>query len=243
MLFGDSWPALHGAITHFPVALLLTAAFFDFCAAIFKKPKLRETSLLILGLAVLSCIPTIITGREAFASLFSKSTVYPPELNNHVIFAYTLSGCALLLLIWRLVSKDKLSGIAMGANVLLSLAIAVMVGYTGHLGGEMVFGSGDSSSNTAPPPTTADPKLAALITSGAKVYASNGCSSCHAINGVGGHGGPDLTHEGTQEASIDWQIAHLKNPVSKSPGSTMPPYNTLSPSDLNALATYLVNLK
>jgi mono/diheme cytochrome c family protein len=69
------------------------------------------------------------------------------------------------------------------------------------------------------------------------------CTSCHMIKGVGGNVGPNLTNEGAnKEHTKQWQIEHLRNPQSKSPGSIMPSYASLSAQQLNDLATLLTGL-
>jgi menaquinol-cytochrome c reductase cytochrome b/c subunit len=69
------------------------------------------------------------------------------------------------------------------------------------------------------------------------------CTSCHMIKGVGGNVGPNLTNEGANKAHTrQWQIEHLKNPQSKSPGSIMPSFASLSEQQLNQLATLLTGL-
>jgi quinol---cytochrome c reductase cytochrome c subunit, bacillus type len=76
---------------------------------------------------------------------------------------------------------------------------------------------------------------------GARLFAQSGCLNCHTYLGSGGSqlGAPDLSEEGTRGRGIDWQIAHLKDPASKTPGSPMPKFDAFSEEDLHALATFL----
>jgi menaquinol-cytochrome c reductase cytochrome b/c subunit len=76
---------------------------------------------------------------------------------------------------------------------------------------------------------------------GAKLFAVVGCLNCHTYNGAGTSnlGAPDLTAEGAKGRGIAWQIAHLKDPRSKTPGSPMPSFAAQPPNNLNALATFL----
>ena len=74
------------------------------------------------------------------------------------------------------------------------------------------------------------------------LYIANGCSSCHRLGGQGGSLGPDLSNEAARGRGIQWQIDHLKNPDSRSPGSAMPPFAGLSDEELNTLATFLEGL-
>jgi cbb3-type cytochrome oxidase cytochrome c subunit len=53
--------------------------------------------------------------------------------------------------------------------------------------------------------------------------------------------GPDLTNEGGR-MSAEWQKAHLVNPRSVKPGSIMPSFSYLSPTDMNDLVCYIQTL-
>src|SRR5579872_2166704 len=58
-----------------------------------------------------------------------------------------------------------------------------------------LFGALLSAAAIADPPKKSPAKAPAAgnIASGKKVYAANNCANCHAINGTGGSGGPDLS--------------------------------------------------
>jgi len=76
---------------------------------------------------------------------------------------------------------------------------------------------------------------------GAELFASSGCLSCHTYAGQGSTnlGAPDLTEEGLKNRGLQWQIDHLVNPASKSPGSPMPPFGNLGAENLRNLAIFL----
>ena len=76
---------------------------------------------------------------------------------------------------------------------------------------------------------------------GAKLFAVAGCLNCHTYNGDGGTnlGAPELTAEGTKNKGIQFQVEHLQNPASKSPGSPMPSFAGLGTSRLTQLAHFL----
>jgi menaquinol-cytochrome c reductase cytochrome b/c subunit len=84
----------------------------------------------------------------------------------------------------------------------------------------------------------ADDKVAVA---GATLFAESGCLNCHVYMGTGSSnlGAPDLTEEGTKGRGIDWQVAHLKNPSSKTPGSPMPSFAALGDENLIKIATFL----
>lgn len=93
-------------------------------------------------------------------------------------------------------------------------------------------------------PCHVDPlKEAPLIEKGKQLYLTNGCLACHKIRGVGGAIGPDLTFAGERRKNPKWHIAHLKNPQSVAPGTTMPPYVRLPQADLETLTVYILSLR
>ncbi len=80
-------------------------------------------------------------------------------------------------------------------------------------------------------------------TDGSSLFRSNNCLNCHKMAGKGGTSGPDLTHEATRHADIDWQVRHLKDPSKVTPGSAMPSYAKLGSERLKALAGFLATRK
>jgi ubiquinol-cytochrome c reductase cytochrome b subunit len=92
---------------------------------------------------------------------------------------------------------------------------------------------------------SSDPINAALIKGraplelqGALVFQNNQCRNCHAIDGKGGHRGPDLTAIGT----IQTQPQLVRQIIQG--GGNMPAYGkNLSPQQITALTSYLVSLR
>ncbi len=126
----------HAAITHFPITLLFVAVFFDLVALFYRRPGLREFSLWMLTLCVISLPFSLLsgwlTGRE-----YKRA---PVGYDQHWQAAVITSVLALVLLVWRLAAKDKLPRTARIMALTLTGACAMGVGYTGHQGGLMVFG-------------------------------------------------------------------------------------------------------
>lgn len=85
---------------------------------------------------------------------------------------------------------------------------------------------------------------------GKALFASQGCTGCHMIGKAGGVIGPNLTRAGAHGRTDQWQLQHLKDPLSVYViGPTdgipwpMPRYNNLSDEDLWALVAYLQSLR
>ena len=255
-----SWVEFHGAFTHMPLAFLLAVPVFEIGATIFHKPEWRTVSFWLLVGAVVMAVPSLLsgwfTGNDIF--LTRENAQAPAIFYQHRLAAFSTSGLAILLLAWRIKSRDRLRKRALTASILLAGVIAVTVGYSGFLGGRMVFGSGSqepaSASTYVPLEPVASPAAKdsqpktpdvepRLVTAGAKLFKELPCQSCHRMEGKGGASGPDLTHEARRHAGINWQIEHLKNPQKMKPDSGMPPFDYLSASQLKALAAYLATRK
>ena len=83
--------------------------------------------------------------------------------------------------------------------------------------------------------------LPAAAIPGAKLFAVSGCTACHTYSGSGGAalGAPDLTAIGSRGLGVDFQIKHLKDPSSVTPGSPMPKFASLGDARLRQLAIFL----
>ena len=141
--FPASWTALHGAITHFPVALLLGGAAFDIGATLRRKSEWRTVSFWMLAMAVAMAIPSLATGWIAGGKIYNPQSTLPPVFVWHRALAFGSSGLALVLLLWRWKARDYDNATkvrARGALVAFSVLTALAVGITGHFGGQMVFG-------------------------------------------------------------------------------------------------------
>jgi mono/diheme cytochrome c family protein len=76
---------------------------------------------------------------------------------------------------------------------------------------------------------------------GRALFEKMGCSSCHAIAGIGGARGPDLTSFGTRPDARERVLLHFSG-FAREGSSIMPGYE-LSPDELEQLSTYLLSLK
>ena len=245
-----SWIELHGALTHFPIALIIVAFLFEVGAPLFKKPEWRVVSFWCLLGGVLGGAVSLATGWLAANDLYKGASSLPAIVLQHRLRAFISMGLALIVLTWRIAAKDRLSKNAqIAAGVLLFLSTA-MVASTGYLGGKMVFGGSEPNEPRHPShaalimaPSNTTPPSPQLVAMGERYYNQDGCIGCHSINGTGGHAGPNLSHEGSNEPSIPWQIAHMKNPTKVNPGSTMPPFDGTPDAELNAIAAYVVSHK
>lgn len=94
---------------------------------------------------------------------------------------------------------------------------------------------------------------AATDTDGSRAFRSSGCAACHAVRGTDATAsiGPDLTHVGSRLTiaggalpnTADALQRFIADPAAIKPGALMPPFGSLPPADLRALAAYLKDLQ
>ena len=79
------------------------------------------------------------------------------------------------------------------------------------------------------------------LVAGARLFARSGCTNCHTYLGSGATnlGAPDLSAEGARHKGVRFQLAHRRCPSCVKPGSPMPPFTALGPSNLRRLAVFL----
>jgi cytochrome c oxidase subunit 2 len=88
---------------------------------------------------------------------------------------------------------------------------------------------------------------------GWELFASSGCGACHTVRGTDANGqiGPDLTHVGARRTlaagilpnDADTLRRFLRHAGELKPGLRMPDYSRLTPSEIDAIATWLETLQ
>ena len=100
----------------------------------------------------------------------------------------------------------------------------------------------DTNSWPPKPLVVSSATVSPKATHGEELFRSQACSACHAIGGIGGRIGPDLTHVGSRRDK-EWIEDQIKNPKSHNPESIMPSFATLPGKDIEDLSDYLSVLK
>ncbi len=134
-----SWVELHGAFTHMPLAFLLSVPLFEIGAIVFRKPEWHTVSFWLLVGAVVMAVPSLLTGWFTGNDIFltRENAQAPAIFYQHRLAAFATSGLAIVLLAWRIKSRDRLPKHALTASILLAAVTAATVGYTGFLGGRL----------------------------------------------------------------------------------------------------------
>lgn len=137
------WDKLHGATTHFPIALLLFSTLCDFVSVTFKKLPfsrgLRLVSFYSLVVAALGSLGAVVSGIAlAKGDLWGRG-----YLGWHHRFVWPAFGLLVALAVWRLVVRDETSRIGLCVYLILMLLASGFVAAAGYFGGEILLsGSG-----------------------------------------------------------------------------------------------------
>jgi len=236
---GLQWVEIHGALTHFPIALLMIAAALEVGAAAFLLPRWRAISFWMVAGAALSGVAALISGLVTADGMEGGGG---PLMPTHRLAAYGAVAVAIIVTAARARERDRTAPRAAPALMAAVVIAASLVGLTGYLGGRMVFGEATTAAPDAPSVRIegVDP---GQVARGQSLFARHRCASCHSIAGQGARRGPDLTQTGSRHPNPGWQADHLRDPARLRPGSAMPRYDRLPEEDLRALAAYLVSFR
>ena len=125
--------AQHVVLIHFPIALLMTGAAFDFLSQCRKRRGLAEAAYFNFLGAAIATVPTLATGLLAWKFALEGQKL-KGLLLEHMILAWTSS--LLIWVIWALHFRArKQSRIPPTYRLAIELAAVAIVALTGHLGG------------------------------------------------------------------------------------------------------------
>ena len=129
---------IHPLIVHFPIALIIVIFILDFLGVLFKKKSFLSTANILTIFAALGALMAVVTGMIAEESVWHPGEAHE-MLELHEAIGFIILGLMLVLLIFRPAVKKKLLGKLGWVAVFLSFAASLLVGYTGYLGGEIVY--------------------------------------------------------------------------------------------------------
>ena len=133
------WDKLHGATTHFPIALLLFSTFCDFVSVTFKKLPfargLRVVSFYGLAVAALGSLGAVVSGIA-----LTKGDLWGRGyLGWHHRFVWPAFGLLVALAVWRIVVRDEISRVGLCVYLILMLLASGFVAAAGYFGGEILL--------------------------------------------------------------------------------------------------------
>jgi len=137
-----SWSNLHGALTHFPIALLLFSTACDFVAALFKKfsffQGLKLVSFYGLAVAAVASLGAVISGIV----LTGGDVWGRGDLGRHHRFVWPAVGLLVALAVWRLVVRDGMSRTGFCLYLILMFLASGFIAAAGYYGGDLLLAGG-----------------------------------------------------------------------------------------------------
>jgi uncharacterized membrane protein len=135
----------HPQIVHTPIALLIFSAFFALVGRLFDRDWLRKASVVMLVFGFLGAFLAVQSGKPAHRVPEHEQGVSEEAIDEHgeggerVMY---LAGAALAALFVASRLKGGAANAVAGLALLLQLGAAVLVGVTGHRGGQLVYEQG-----------------------------------------------------------------------------------------------------
>ncbi|UCC79162.1 MAG: DUF2231 domain-containing protein [Candidatus Zixiibacteriota bacterium] len=130
---------IHPLIVHFPIALIIVVFILDLLGAMSRQKSLVSAANILSIFAALGAVAAVVTGLIAEESVW-RTEQAGELIELHETIGFAVLGVALVSLIFRpAIKKKKSKSSLLWVAVVISLAAAVLVGYEGYLGGEMVY--------------------------------------------------------------------------------------------------------
>lgn len=176
-----------------------------------------------------------------FLWLFAMLSLSPPAAETFVILVFPALLFGGLFLVPWISHRGERAPSRRPVAVLSVIVIYTALGSLTYLGAtapwspEMTAWSGDAV------PEDLVRRRSPLELQGAVMLQNKNCRNCHALGGVGGRRGPDLTAVGTR-LTRDQLIDQVSNGTPG--GGNMPAYGKqITPSEMTALVAFLVSLR
>lgn len=134
------WSRLHGGVTHFPIALIFGAAFFD--ALTFVRPgSARQGEFAIIGywlviLGALGSLAAVLSGLALSKWMIGGSGL----VLRHHLFVWPAFALMIGLATWRFLVGPSPSRRGLAAYFVSTAVACVCIGVAGFFGGEMLLG-------------------------------------------------------------------------------------------------------
>ena len=136
------WDKLHGAMTHFPIALLLFSTACDFLSVAFKKlafaRELRIVSFYALAAAAVASLGAVVSG----IALTNGDMWGRGNFGWHHRFVWPAFALLIALAVWRVLVRDAMSRTGLYLYLTLMLLASGLIAAAGYFGGELLLSGG-----------------------------------------------------------------------------------------------------
>jgi ubiquinol-cytochrome c reductase cytochrome b subunit len=173
--------------------------------------------------------------------LFALLSLSPPAAETFIILVFPVILIVALLLVPFISNRGARAPSRRPVAVLCVIVILTVLGVLTYLGYTEPWSPVMGAWSSDPVPVAWVKESTPLRLQGAVVFQNKQCRNCHALEGVGGHRGPDLTRVGTR-LTPDQLIDQVSNGTPG--GGNMPAYGKqVNPAEMTALVDFLTNLR
>jgi uncharacterized membrane protein len=134
----ENWSKLHGAATHFPIALMLVSAFCDGASLLAATAEWRRGLRLA---ALITLVLGALGGSAAVASglMMTKGQVWGhATMLRHHQFVWPAFALMTSLAAWRIATLRQISAKPSAGYLILTVLAAMLMSGAGYWGGELL---------------------------------------------------------------------------------------------------------
>ncbi len=176
-----------------------------------------------------------------FLWLFALLSLSPPEAETFIILVLPLLLVLALLLVPVVSGRGQRAPSSRPVAVLTVVVLYTVLGTLTYQGVEAPWSPDMQAWSSDPVPVSVVKASTPLQLQGAVVFQNKNCRNCHALDGIGGRRGPDLSTVGTRltEGQLIDQISN-----GTPGGGNMPAYGKqINPAEMTTLVEFLVSLR
>lgn len=191
--------------------------------------------------------PTLIQSNPRpdwyFLPLFALLALSPPEYETFIILVLPVVAILVLVLLPFVSGSGERAPSRRPVAVLTVLVFFVAYAVLGWLGYKSPWSPVMDAWSSDPVPFHLLEKRTPLELQGAVVLQNKQCRNCHALDGIGGQRGPDLTDVGTR-LTRDQLRDQVTLGGSNMKSGNMPAYgDQLNPAEIEALVSFLTKMR
>jgi ubiquinol-cytochrome c reductase cytochrome b subunit len=176
-----------------------------------------------------------------FLWLFALLSISPPEAETFIILVFPVLLIIGLLLVPFLSNRGERAPSRRPAAVLTVIVGYTLMGVLTYLGVTAPWSPKMTAWSGDPIPPRIVKNSTPLLLQGAIQFQNKNCRNCHALDGLGGRRGPDLSKVG-MELTRNQLIDQISNGTPG--GGNMPAYGKqMKPTEMTALVDFLVSLR
>jgi len=176
-----------------------------------------------------------------FLWLFAMLALSPRDIETFIMLVFPLVVIGMLLLVPFISNRGERAPSRRPVAVLSVIVIYTCLGVFTYLGATAPWSPKMDAwtADAVPVSMVKQSNVAELV--GASVFQYKNCRNCHALDGIGGKRGPDLSAVGMR-LTRDQLIDQISNGTPG--GGIMPAYGKqISPAEMNVLVDFLVSLR